>query len=67
MAVVRILLTIVGVLMLAMGLLGVGQGTGIIMWPASSFMLAESKWAVNGLLLALAGGAVILVSRRIGR
>ncbi len=67
MAVVRILLTIVGVLMLAMGLLWVGQGTGIIMWPASSFMLAESKWAVNGLLLALAGGAVILVSRRIGR
>ena len=67
MAVVRILLTIVGVLMLAMGLLWVGQGTGIIMWPASSFMLAESKWAVNGLLLALAGSAVILVSRRIGR
>ena len=67
MAFVRILLTIVGVLMLAMGLLWAGQGLGIIMWPASSFMLAQQIWAVYGLILALAGAGVILISRRIGQ
>ncbi len=66
MALLRVLLTIVGIAMLLMGLLWVGQGLGIIMWPASSFMLAERIWALYGLILALAGAAVILISRRIG-
>lgn len=67
MTIVRILLMIVGVLMMAMGLLWCGQGLGIIMWPASSFMLAQQIWAIYGLVLALAGAGVILISRRIGR
>ena len=66
MAVVRLAMMVVGVLMIAMGLLWVGQGMGYIHWPASSDMLDQSIWAVYGLVLALAGAAVILISRRIG-
>jgi len=67
MPVLRIAAIVIGILMFAMGVLWIGQGTGLIMWPAESFMLAERKWAVNGIILALAGGAVILLGRRIGR
>lgn len=67
MALLRILLSVVGIAMLLMGLLWIGQGLGIVMWPSSSFMLQERIWALYGLILALAGAAVILISRRIGR
>ena len=60
----RVLLLIVGILALAMGLLWIGQGLGIIMWPASSFMLARSEWAVRGAALALAGVFAIWRARR---
>ena len=61
---VRILVTIPGVLAIAMGLLWVGQGTGLIMWPAESFMLADRTWARNGLLLAAVGAIVVWLARR---
>jgi hypothetical protein len=35
----RKVLLIVGVLALAIGLLWIGQGTGVINWPQSSFMI----------------------------
>lgn len=60
----RTLALIVGVLALAMGLLWIGQGFGLIMWPASSFMLAQKVWALWGTLLALAGAGAIWWSRR---
>ena len=60
----RIVGTIIGVLMLLMGLLWVGQGLGIIMWPASSFMLDQRIWSLWGALLAAAGVGVIWFSRR---
>jgi len=52
-----------GVLAVLMGLLWIGQGLGIIMWPSSSFMLADKSWAVNGLILALFGGGLVWFSR----
>lgn len=61
----RVVLLIAGILALLMGLLWVGQGTGIIRWPADSFMIDVSAWTIRGLILALAGGAVILISRRV--
>ena len=64
MAILRILLTLVGVLMLAMGLLWVGQGLGIIMWPASSFMIAQNVWAIWGAVLAGSGIVLLALSRR---
>jgi len=60
----RLLLLILGLLGLLMGLLWMGQGLGLIMWPASSFMLADRQWAVNGAVLAAIGLILIRLSRR---
>jgi len=47
-----------------MGLLWIGQGTGLIHWPASSFMLDQRPWAVRGIIVAVVGLVLILLSRR---
>ena len=60
----KTLLLILGVAALLMGLLWIGQGTGIVMWPASSFMLDQRPWALRGVVLAIVGLALILWSRR---
>ena len=60
----RAVLLIVGVLALLMGLLWIGQGTGLVMWPASSFMLADRKWAYIGAATALLGLVLIGFARR---
>jgi hypothetical protein len=60
----KIAMTIVGVLALLMGLLWIGQGTGIVAWPASSFMIDERPWAIRGVILAIIGLALILFARR---
>jgi hypothetical protein len=68
MAFLRIALLIIGILATLMGALWVGQGTGLIMWPAESFMLADRKWAINGAVLMMVGGIVIwLASKRLTR
>ena len=48
----RRLLLIVGLIALAIGLLWIGQGTGAINWPASSFMIRQIQWAGYGAALA---------------
>ena len=65
MAILRVTMLVVGVLALLIGLLWIGQGTGLIHWPASSFMINESAWAVRGALLALGGALMIGFGRRI--
>jgi hypothetical protein len=60
----RTLITIIGALALLMGLLWIGQGLGIVRWPASSFMIDMRPWAWRGALLALAGAAMIWFGRR---
>ncbi len=57
-------LLILGLLAVAMGLLWIGQGTGVIHWPASSFMLDQRPWAVRGAILAVIGIGLIVWSRR---
>ncbi|MBB3939742.1 putative membrane protein [Novosphingobium fluoreni] len=56
---VRIGACIIAVLAIAMGLLWLGQGTGVVLWPSDSFMLQDRTWARNGLLLAAAGAIVL--------
>ena len=60
----RGLLLSLGILAVPMGLLWIGQGLGIIMWPASSFMLADRQWAINGAVLAAIGTGAIWLARR---
>jgi len=63
---IRIVAAALGVFAVAMGLLWVGQGTGVVMWPAESFMLADRAWAVRGAILAMVGGIVVWLSWRSG-
>jgi membrane protein implicated in regulation of membrane protease activity len=63
-ALLRGLLFAFGILAVAMGALWIGQGLGLIMWPASSFMLADKQWAINGAILAAFGLLAIGLARR---
>ena len=60
----RRLLLIVGLLALAMGLLWIGQGLGVINWPQSSFMIRQMQWAGYGAALAALGLILIWQSQR---
>ena len=60
----KMLLTILGVLMVLMGGLWIGQGLNIIKWPETSFMIGVPQWSGNGMFLAVAGLVLIWWSRR---
>jgi uncharacterized membrane protein len=60
----RKLLLIVGLLALAVGLLWIGQGTGAIAWPQSSFMIRQIQWAGYGAALGALGLILIWQSKR---
>jgi uncharacterized membrane protein len=60
----RTLLLILGLLALAIGLLWIGQGTGMINWPPSSFMIRQIQWAGYGAALAALGLILIWQSKR---
>jgi hypothetical protein len=55
---------LIGILLLAIGLLFLGQGWGLIRWPASSFMIGDAKWIYYGAAIAAAGLVLVIVSRR---
>ena len=57
-------LLIVGFLALAVGLLWIGQGTGAIEWPKSSFMIRQLQWAGYGAVLAAFGLILIWQGKR---
>lgn len=58
-------LLLVGAVALLVGLLWIGQGTGWFPYPKSSFMIDQTPWVWRGALLALAGLAWIVASRRL--
>ena len=60
----RQLLLIVGLVALAIGLLWIGQGTGVINWPESSFMIKQIQWAGYGAALAAVGLILIWQTKR---
>ena len=55
---------IIGVFAVLSGLLWIGQGSGLVMWPSSSFMLDQRIWVMWGVLLATVGAGLIMLSRR---
>jgi uncharacterized membrane protein len=60
----RNLRLILGILALLVGLLWIGQGTGAVNWPASSFMIRQVEWAYFGAALAIIGLILIWRARR---
>ena len=54
----------IGVLLILAGALWALQGAGMVMWPASSFMLQQQEWVTYGVVTALVGLALIGLSRR---
>jgi hypothetical protein len=57
-------LLIAGILLTLAGLVWAAQGSGYFPYPASSFMIDESKWIYIGLATAIAGVVLIVLSRR---
>ncbi|MDJ0276162.1 hypothetical protein QLH51_04995 [Sphingomonas sp. 2R-10] len=64
---VRRTLTIVGAILAFVGLFWLGQGMGIIRWPASSFMIDQYLWVITGSVTAALGLLLILIARRLPR
>lgn len=64
MKILKVVAQILGVLMILMGLLWIGQGLNIIRWPAESFMIGVPRWSWNGMGLALIGAILIWWARR---
>jgi hypothetical protein len=60
----RSALLVVGLIALAIGLLWVGQGTGVVAWPKTSFMINEIQWAGYGAALGAVGLILIWQSQR---
>jgi hypothetical protein len=57
-------LSIAGFVALAIGLLWIGQGTGVIAWPRSSFMINQLQWAGYGAVLGAVGLILIWQGNR---
>jgi hypothetical protein len=62
----KMLLLVLGAIGVLVGLLWIGQGSGYVQWPASSFMINERQWAWYGVALAVIGIALVYYSTRRG-
>jgi uncharacterized membrane protein len=62
--IMRNLLLVLGLLALAVGVLWIGQGTGMIAWPQTSFMINQIQWAGYGAALGAVGLILIWQSKR---
>lgn len=60
----KTLLLLIGIVVCAAGIVFVGQGLGYINWPASSFMINETKWVYYGGGIAIVGIALIVIALR---
>ncbi len=64
---VRRTLMIVGAILAVVGLFWLGQGMGVIRWPASSFMIDQYLWVVTGSVTGALGLLLVLIARRLPR
>jgi hypothetical protein len=58
------LLTVIGIVLLLGGLVFMGQGSGYFPYPASSFMVSQSRWIHYGGAIAIVGLLLIILARR---
>ncbi len=57
-------LTLVGAVLVLIGLLWIGQGTGIFPYPAESFMISQTRWVYYGAAIAVVGLLIVVFARR---
>jgi hypothetical protein len=60
----KTLLVVVGVIVLLMGLVFVGQASGYFPYPAESFMISQTRWVYYGAAIAVVGLLIIVFARR---
>jgi hypothetical protein len=60
----KTLLTVVGVIVLLMGLVFMGQGSGYFPYPAEGFMISQTRWVYYGAAIAVVGLLIIVLARR---
>lgn len=65
MRIVRVVSFVLGSLMVLLGLVWIGQGSGYFPYPAESFMINQTPWIYWGLVLAAAGLIIIAISRKL--
>jgi hypothetical protein len=60
----RMITGIVGVAIVVIGLVWIGQGTGVFPYPRSTFMINQTPWIYWGLLTSVIGVIIVWASRR---
>jgi hypothetical protein len=60
----KTLLVVVGVIVLLMGLVVMGQGSGYFPYPAESFMISQTRWVYYGAAIAVVGLFIVVFARR---
>ncbi len=59
----RYILQIFGVALVLSGGLWTLQGLGLVQWPADSFMLNQSRWALYGVITLIIGLGMLWSAR----
>ena len=60
----RLALLIAGIVLIPLGAVWIGQGTGYFPYPSSSFMIDDSKWAYAGSAFLALGLLLVAFSRQ---
>ena len=58
------IIAVIGIAAIMMGGLWILQGLDIVRWPASSFMLGDTTWTRNGVVLAVVGVVLVWFARK---
>jgi len=67
MRIIRLAASVLGILVVVIGLVWIGQGTGFFPYPATSFMINQTPWIINGVIAVVIGLAVVFAARRFSR
>ena len=65
MKIIKLGLLVIGTLATLAGLIWMGQGSGIIRYPADSFMIDQTPWIWRGAMVVVAGVIGVWISRRL--
>ena len=65
MKIVKLGFQVIGTLATLAGLIWMGQGAGIIRYPANSFMIDQTPWIWRGAMVAVVGVIGVWISRRL--